>query len=976
MPTNPLSKLKKWWSKNRQKYDLNSLDGDRTELRRSTPQQSIETSEGSCQSVDEDVFYSDLNIPEKSRSEGALHKLKRHIQNKYKGRHSLSDLHVTVGKFKSEIPNKQNKNRRSRSVVKKLLCAIPEVRDLDDSDEYIKQPQRTCKNTRHSFSDSSSLQYLSYHLSQGCNFKSDSFDSKQHEEHESCVPTYQKTTEREASAEDSLPVSQLCRDDLFTAQPPSLSKCRNDWEAKGARPKEFCTKRNSATSSGISSMEDCLAQQSKNKSIGEYVKSTLPYTRYGHSASSPAEIHEMGQGAARLRRKWKSCIIKASTVQLNSFNGGTSESNVNQRPIQVINPTSPVDKMGSLKDMTNIVMKTFSTEEKVSRRSALEYGLQKIQSVGISRIAVIIGHRGDGKTVCGKHMLQQLQQKHKLLLNNYKDWQTVKMKHKVEPDTAIFIDNMFGTDRFRKSIYDKWQPYLDQIYAASTNGNVSTIIAIDKKVFEKYLSHNNCHKLFATEHIIDLTGEYSLKRDEMCNILKKHLRHFKNANNVRFCKEKVNDNTAEFVENGDLTIWEGTIEQISISKYPVGFPSVAATFASSIENIKQGVEYFYSPQNSIVVSINEIRRSQEDSQKKAAFAIGIIVQHGGKMTLSKFEAEESQINSRKRSSKDIKKVKERLSLKDALRGRILANEPITVYFREGLREIEGNFVDIDEGNISFRCVPIHYSAAISFGKEYAVDVIAAMPFDFISKFVGPPRAYNDRHSLYISLDPATYQVLFERFLGEIERKNVRLVMEHQYMGEKTFVSAFLKYISSEDKMKKFLQMKDSETTLNVLCHGMTRNYQKNLDYTNCTEHILKTEWKEHMKRSGQKEFFEKEAVKIAANQNNASTFEELIKRMKTFDAKCFDAVIQTGSKQLLDILFRYKDYRIDLLTAVKSTFRYHYKEDAKRATQFTKYILQKESSLLVKKAMREARKFASDSKDNDLLEFLASLEKE
>ena len=628
-------------------------------------------------------------------------------------------------------------------------------------------------------------------------------------------------------------------------------------------------------------------------------------------------------------------------------------------------------------DMTDIVMKTFSTEEKVVIRSAFVHGLRKTQSIDKSRIAVIIGHKGDGKTVCGKYMLQQLHDfKHKVLVNTYKDWQTVKIKHKDMPDTAIFIDDMFGTDRFRKSIYDKWQPYLDQIYAASTNGNISTIIAIDKKIFEKYLAHNNCHKLFTNEHVIDLTGECALKRDEMCNILKEHLRHFKYANKVRFCVDKVNDNTAEFVEYGDLMIWEDTIEQISILPFPVGFPSAAAAFASSIENIKQGVEYFYSPQNSIVVSINEIRRSPDVSQRKAAFAIGTIVQHGGKMTLSEFEAEENQIDSRKRSSKDIKKVKGRLSLKDALRGRILANEPITVYFREGLNEIEGNYVDIEEGNISFRCVPIYYSAAISFGKEYAVDVIAAMPFDFISKFVGPPRAYNDRQSLYISLDPATYQVLFERLLGEIERKNVRLVMEHQYMGEKTFVIAFLKHISSECKMKRFLQMKDGETNLNCLCHGMTRNYQKNPDYSNFTEHILKTVWKEHMKRSGQKEFFEKEAVKIAAHQKNISTFEELVKQMKTFDAKCFDAVIQTGSRQLLDILFRYKDYRIDLLTAVKSTYRYHYKEDAKRATQFTEYILQKEKSLMIKKAMREARKFASDSKDNNLLKFLASLEKE
>ena len=581
--------------------------------------------------------------------------------------------------------------------------------------------------------------------------------------------------------------------------------------------------------------------------------------------------------------------------------------------------------------MTDVVMKTFSTEEKVAKRSAFEKGISALTSSDKSRIAVIVGHKGDGKTVCGKHMLQELHGfKHKLLVNSFKEWQTVKIKDKAIPDTAIFIDDMFGTDRFRKSIYDKWQPFLDQIYAASTNGNVSAIISIDKKVFERYVTHNNCHSLFSKDHVIDLTGEFSLKREEKCSVLKEHLRHFNKAKKVTFCGDKVDDNTAEFVENGDLYIWEDTIEQISILSYPVGFPTAAVAFASAIENIKQGVEYFYSPQNSIVVSINEIRRSQEPSQRKAAFAIGTIIQRGGQMALSEFEAEENQLDSRTRSSKEIKKGQGRLPLKDALRGRVPANEPITVYFREGLSEIKGNYVDIEDDTITFRCVPIHYSAAISFGKGYAVDVIAVMPFDFISKFVRPPRAYNERQSLYISLDPATYAVLFDRLLKEIERKNVRMAMEHQYIGEKTFVAAFLKYISSECKMKRFLQMRDSVTNLNVLCHGMTRNYQKNPDYANCTEHILKTEWKEHMKRSGKKEFFEKEAVKIAAHQRNVSSFEELVKRMKTFDTKCFDAVIQSGSKQLLDILLKYKDYHIDLLTAIKSTYQYHFKNDHKK----------------------------------------------
>ena len=284
---NPISKLKKWLSKSKQEYDLNSLDGDLTELRSSTSEQSIESSEGSYQSADEDVFDSGQTIPKRSRSEGTLHKLKCSILNKCKVRHSQSDLctqkHEPIRKFKSEteILRKQKKNRRSRSVVKSLLCAIPEARDLD-SDTDIKQAQRTvCNNSRHSFDESSSFQYLSDTLSPECNLKLDSNYSKQHEEGE----TSQERIELKANVKESIPMSQPNKDEPSTTQTPHLNDCRNDWESKGARPKEFSTKRNSTTSSGISSMEDCLTQQSTDKSVEDYVESTLPYTRDGHCAS-------------------------------------------------------------------------------------------------------------------------------------------------------------------------------------------------------------------------------------------------------------------------------------------------------------------------------------------------------------------------------------------------------------------------------------------------------------------------------------------------------------------------------------------------------------------------------------------------------------------------------------------------------------------------------------------------------------------
>ena len=275
MPINLLSKLKKWLTKGKQEYDLSSLENDRTELRKSTSEQSIDSSDGSYKSVDDDVFDSAINIPEKSRSEGALDKLKRHVRNKYKARFSQSDLHTpkqeTIRKFNSEteVHKKHKKNRRSKSFVKSFLCAIPEARERD-SDTDIKQPYRStvCIESRQKFNDTSD-----------CRLKSNS-SIQWVEEELSSVPTNKRKTKSSTDAivDESVSASPLCTT-------PQFRECRDYWEAQGARPKQFPTKQNSETSSGISSMEECLAQQSKDKGVDEYVKSTLQYTRDGHSAS-------------------------------------------------------------------------------------------------------------------------------------------------------------------------------------------------------------------------------------------------------------------------------------------------------------------------------------------------------------------------------------------------------------------------------------------------------------------------------------------------------------------------------------------------------------------------------------------------------------------------------------------------------------------------------------------------------------------
>lgn len=620
-------------------------------------------------------------------------------------------------------------------------------------------------------------------------------------------------------------------------------------------------------------------------------------------------------------------------------------------------------------------METFASEEKKTKRIAFEAGLQVLTGENRSRVDIIVGHKGDGKTVCGRYILQNLEGfKYKFLISSIKEWQVVRIRAEQQADTAIFIDDMFGTDRFQKAIYDKWHPVLDEIYAACTKGNVVGIIGINKKVYETYLSEEFPHSLFSKGHIIDLTEKYALKPEEKNNILTDHLMSFKMAKEVKICEDRSEDNTAVFTENEVLSICQGTIEEILLVKIPVGFPRAAAAFASDIRNIKQGVEYFDRPQKFMVAEIDKIRKSEDQTKRQMAFAMGILLSFRGTLQLSDFETEEKHLSAKKRFLNKHKKSKGSLTLKDKLKRHIPENEDKTSYLREGINELKGNYVSEEDGKIEFCNVSIFYSVAISFGKEFGRDIVVNMPFDFVAKYVGPSEAFIENLTLYITLDSNSYVVLFDRFLYEIEkRQNIRLVMEHHYMGENSFVSSFLEYIISKGKMKRFLELLDIDTKLNVLCLGMAKMYKKNTDFANCTEEILITGlWDRYMKRSVRKEYFEKEAVKIAALRGYESSFKALVKRINTVDAKCFDAVIQSGSSYIVDVFLKYRVYQFDLKEALKAVYKYHYHKECEKATQFAKHLASKQKDMIVE-AVR-ALKMSLEALESDFLKYLESIE--
>ena len=624
-------------------------------------------------------------------------------------------------------------------------------------------------------------------------------------------------------------------------------------------------------------------------------------------------------------------------------------------------------------------LKSLTCRQKVTERSAFRKATERLTNLKESRIVVLVSYSGDGKTVTGKHLLKNTEAFSKtILIRSVDEWGKLTINEKACPDTLVFIDNFFGADHFSKKLFQDWQPVMDEIYSACTDGNISLIIAIDKKVLVQYLKHYRRHQLFARKFILDLSKEYKLTQTEKMRLIEAQLGSVPYA---KICDDEETDNTAMFRKNEILYIWRGKLDQIVDLNYPIGFPRAVERFVSSKENIRLGADFFLKPVDEIVDAISRIRRNAFNNpyDKQIYFAIGTLLLSSGNLHLDAEDLACSSFFPCKWNPSRQTRTKNALkqcSLKDSL-CRSLPNETDSIlYLKQGIDEILGNYLDKDGDNVYFHCVSVHYSAAVSYGKAFPKDIIEVMPIDFIQKFVEPSKVSTDEDSLHIELNQNLYESLAVRLMKEIEAKNVRKAMDNIFWGEKAFVSFFLHFIEGEAKMKILLQTQDKDTDLTVVCYGMEMAFRKNPDFSNFTEQVIKTgKWKMHMRRCSNqfKVKQEKECLKIAIEKRSFSTVQTLLEVTKPIDDDCFDSVIKSGCTKLLSIVYKYPTYRIDVGRALIRTSFYHYVTDPAMAMKFSKALLSKEKDETVKRHFRKALFLAVETNDANLLKMLQAL---
>lgn len=761
-------------------------------------------------------------------------------------------------------------------------------------------------------------------------------------------------------------------------------------EATEAKPLHF---KDPATSSGISSLQPSLPDE-EGPMMKEFMDAALANTPKGHSASTPQvdrckrntdtpNKQEIIVDGERLKHAQSLANITATgNTQINFMDGNTSDALSSPSAILAVNTSIQKTDVDKLQDKTRVQLKSLACRQKVTERSAFRKATERLTNLKESRIVVLVSYSGDGKTVTGKHLLRNTEAFNKtLLIRSVHEWGKLAIKEKAFPDTLVFIDNFFGADHFNKKLFQDWQPVMDEIYSACTDGNISLIIAIDKKVFVQYLKHYRRHQLFAQKFILDLSKEYKLSETEKIRLIEEQLESVPYAKDVKICDDEETDNTAIFRKNEILYIWRGKLDQIANMNYPIGFPRAVERFVSSMENIRLGVDFFLKPVDEIVDAINRIRRNALNNpyDKQIYFAIGTLLLSRGNLHLDAEDLACSSFFPCKRNSSRQTRTKNALkhcSLKDSL-CRSLPNETDSIlYLKQGIDEILGNYLERDGDNVYFHCVSVHYSAAVSYGKSFPKDIIEVMPIDFVQKFVEPSKASTDEDSLHIELNQNLYEPLAVRLMKEIEAKNVKKAMDNIFWGEKAFVSFFLHYIEREAKMKILLQTQDKDTGLTVVCYGMEMAFRKSPDFSNFTEQVIKTgKWKKHMRTCSNqlKVKQEKRCLKIAIEKRSFSTVQTLLEVMRSIDEDCFDSVIKSGCTKLLSIVYKYPTYRIDVGRALIRTSFYHYGTDPAMAMKFSKALLSKEQDVIVKSHFRKALFLAVEANDANSLKMLQAL---
>lgn len=222
-------------------------------------------------------------------------------------------------------------------------------------------------------------------------------------------------------------------------------------------------------------------------------------------------------------------------------------------------------------------------------------------------IVVLSGYPGEGKTTMAKYLLLDTTPIQKILkLSTPQDWEHLSVKD----CSAIFIDDIFGSEMLEESAVKEWKKYLSEIDTATRNLKLNVVITTRDYIL-KGAKERFKLDLFKDENVTMLSSS-DLSDDEKKNILKLHLDSQKRS-------------FPTWLVDCCVTEW-------NYDQSKVGFPECAVMFATNDKVFGKGPEFFARPFEFFRKCLSELLKHEEES-----FSVLILLWANGSKAISKYD---------------------------------------------------------------------------------------------------------------------------------------------------------------------------------------------------------------------------------------------------------------------------------------------------------------------------------------------------
>ena len=460
---------------------------------------------------------------------------------------------------------------------------------------------------------------------------------------------------------------------------------------------------------------------------------------------------------------------------------------------------SLVDTSDILEERRSLSVKTKRFEE---ARRLLHDGKQFL---------ILVGYQQDGLSSLGYDLLLEFPDREKFVVDNPDQALSCLSGEK---SSILFADDIFGTTYFDVERFEDWQRNMGRIKRLLKKHNGILLLGLHLELTEEV----KCKPFYDNyqDDILNISiPGLQLDRNEMKNILTRNISVQKEHLKIEICKSLSEEKNKMENENPcpiNCIISEETIDNISKTANPSGFPGEVALFTKNVDNMKRGENFFKLPSGRLFREIEGLRNADklncEQGMYKYLALIAVFIY--GKLNLEKMEAHskylkksEKQLNAylslcfgkqRRRVSNDFPDMSA-VMIGVAKRFKCLASVAESV--KAGVQQLLGRFLVEDKrGRIEFASISVERAVAICCAQDYPEEVIMFSSPHVFEHMIGPDDVFADKQ-LHISITNTGKPVraLIKRLLTLDGEK----IVQHPAMQSEWFAGLFIQHLQKDKR---------------------------------------------------------------------------------------------------------------------------------------------------------------------------------